>query len=304
MVCAPIYRVMAVAVASTLPPERSTGARKWRMLHWRARVLIIERYLHWLMRSQAVLSLFCFCLSPAALQAQPSPRTDVLTGRVTDFNGRPIADAQVGVTSLGSGLTRSRSTDAQGRYRIYFPETAPRYMLQVKRLGFSPVQRTISRRTKDPEQMTIDMQLGGAPLALSMVEIEGTSDAPVVRASEKHSSLDATVPNPVTEILSLKDTLHLSAVQIVALTYVADTLQAKNSALYRQISLLVAKSQEAGDRNQMAGTVAMMLEEASTNTQRAVSQAEKVLLPEQWQVLPQAIRDLPQLEITAASGQK
>ncbi len=249
------------------------------------------------------LSLLCFCLAPAALAAQSEAGTDILSGRVTDLTGKPVAEAQVGATSLRSGLTRSHTTDVEGRYRIYFPETAPRYVLHVKRMGFSPIQRTITRRTKYPEEMTIDMQLGGAPLALSMVEINGSSDVPMVRESEKHSSADATVPNPVAEILALKDTLHLSAVQIVALTDVADTLHAKNSALYKQIRVLVSRSQEAGDVNQMAGTIAMMLEEASSNTKRAVVQAEKLLQPEQWLILPQAIRDLPVPENTAVSRQ-
>jgi sulfur carrier protein ThiS len=214
----------------------------------------------------------------------------VLTGRVTDYNGRPVAEAQVGVTAIGSGLTRTHSTDADGRYKIFFPETAPRYQLQVKRMGFSPVQRTIARRTKGPEWMTIDMQLGGAPLALSMVEVNGSSDAPVTREKESRPSLDATVPNPVAEILKLRDTLHLSAVQIVKLTDVSDTLQAKNGRLYRNIRTLIAQSREAGDKTQMAGTVAMMLQEASTNTARAVAEVEKVLVPEQWAILPAEIR--------------
>ena len=249
------------------------------------------------------LSILCLCLTPAALQAQPDSRIDVLTGRVTDLTGKPIADAQVGATSLRSGLTRTHTTDVEGRFRIYFPETAPMYVLQAKRLGFAPVQRTITRRTKNPEQMTIDMQLGGTPLALSMVEITGSSDAPFIRKSDKVRTFDATVPNPVAEILALKDTLHLSAVQIVALTDVADTLEVKNSTLYKRIGALVARSQAAGNANQMAGTVALMLEEASTNTRRAVAQAEKLLEPEQWLILPQAIRDLPGADIEAASRQ-
>jgi hypothetical protein len=239
------------------------------------------------------LSLLCVCLAPAALQAQSRSGTDILTGRVTDYNGKPIADAQVGATSLVSGLRRTYTTDVDGRFRIYFPETPAQYMVQVKRMGFAPVQRTITRRTKEPEQMTVDMQLGGAPLALSMVEVTGSTDAPLVRERKPQASADAAVPNPVAEILALKDTLHLSAVQILALTDVADSLQKRNSTLYKQIQQLVAKSQEAGDGNQMAGTIAIMLQEASTNTQRAVVQAEKVLQPEQWLILPQVIRDLP-----------
>jgi hypothetical protein len=240
---------------------------------------------------RTVLSLLALCLAPAGLHAQTVERSDILTGRVTDLTGKPVADAQVGATSLGSGLTRTFTTDAEGRYRIFFPETARQYVLQVKRMGFSPARRTITRHTKDPEQMTIDLQLGGAPLALSMVEVAGSSDALPSRGPEKAPDFDATVPNPVVEILAMKDSLHLSAVQVLGLTDVADTLQAKNGRIYRSIRALLSKSQEAGDVTQMAGTVALMLEEASRNTARAVAASEKLLRPEQWQILPQNIRD-------------
>jgi hypothetical protein len=240
-----------------------------------------------------VISLLALCLAPVATQAQADGRVDILTGRVTDLTGKPVSDAQVGATSLGSGRTRSYTTDAEGRYKIFFPEMAPRYVVQAKRMGFAPVQRTIARRTKDPEQMTIDLQLGGMPLALSMVEITGTSDVPSAREMEKAKGIDATVPNPVAEILGMKDTLHLSAVQIVGLTDVADTLQTRNGTIYKGIRSLLAKSQEAGDVTQMAGSVAMMLEEASGNTARALVAAEKLLRPEQWAILPQVIRDRP-----------
>ena len=250
---------------------------------------------------RTVISLLALCLAPAALHAQTEARADILTGRVTDLTGKPVADAQVGATSLGSGRTRSYTTDVEGRYKIFFPETALKYVLQAKRMGFAPVQRTITRHTNDPERMTIDLQLGGAPLALSMVEITGSSDVPTSR--EKGSAVDATVPNPVAEILGMKDTLHLSAVQIVGLTDVADTLQSKNGRIYRNIRALLSRSQEAGDVTQMAGSVAMMLEEASGNTARAIAAAEKLLRAEQWAMLPQAIRDRPESVSTSAAKQ-
>jgi len=130
-------------------------------------------------------------------------------------------------------------------------------------------------------------------LALSMVEITGSPDGPPPE-SEKGSGVDATVPNPVTEILGMKDTLHLSAVQIVALSEVADTLLRKNEKIYRNIRSLLSRSQEAGDVTQMAGSVAMMLEDASVNSAKAITAAEKVLRPEQWAILPQAIRERPE----------
>jgi hypothetical protein len=242
---------------------------------------------------RTILVLLALYVAPTALAAQGAASADILTGRVTDLTGKPVADVQVAATSLGSGLTRTHTTDAEGRYKVFFPETAPKYVVQAKRMGFAPVQRTITRRTNDPEQMTIDLQLGGVPLALSMVEITGTSDG-LSRETEKASAVDATVPNPVTEILGMKDTLHLSAIQIVALDEVADTLQRKNEKIYGNIRALLSKSQEAGDVTQMAGTVAIMLEDASVNSARAISVAEKVLRPEQWAILPQGIRDRPE----------
>jgi hypothetical protein len=242
---------------------------------------------------RTILSLLALCLAPAVIQAQTDGRVDILTGRVTDLTGKPIADAQVGATSLGSGHTRSHTTDAEGRYRIFFPETAPKYTLQAKRMGFAPVQRTITRHTKDPEEMTIDLQLGGTPLALSMVEITGSSDALPAREPEKASAIDATVPNPVAEIIAMKDTLRLSAIQMIGLTDVADSLQAKNGRIYKNIRSLLSKSQEAGDVTQMAGSVAIMLEEASGNTARAITAAQNLLRAEQWAILPQVIRDRP-----------
>jgi hypothetical protein len=181
-------------------------------------------------------------------------------------------------------------TDVEGRYKIYFPETAPEYTLLVKRMGFSPVQRTITRRTAGPEKMTVDVQFGGTPLALSVVEISGSEVVSPPRP-EPALEFDATVPNPVSEILALKDALRLSAVQIVGLTDLADTLQASNSRIYTNIRILLAKTQETGDATLMAGSVAIMLEQAAGNTERAVAGAEKLLRQEQWVILPPEIRD-------------
>jgi hypothetical protein len=229
------------------------------------------------------------CLLPLALAAQTNAATDILVGRVTDFTGRPVAEARVTVTSVGTGVTKSYVTDPEGHYKIYFPETAASYAVLAKRMGFSPVQRTIVRRTPYAEQMTIDLQFMGAPIALSAVEIGGSGGYSPRREREITSS-DVVVPNPVSDILAMRDTLHLSAVQVVGLTDLSDSLKAKNTRLYNNVQTLLAKLQESGDASQMAGTVAMILEEAAGNTTRAVTAAERLLLPEQWAILPAEIR--------------
>lgn len=272
---------MAPHCASTLPRRGVAAARTG--FDNKSSILC------WTMRSLLTSSLFLFSLIPAVVGAQEG--SDILTGRVTDLTGRPVADAQIVAISIASGARRTQTTDVNGRYKIYFQETAPKYILTVKRIGFSPVSRTIARRTTGPENMAIDLQFGGTPLALSAVEVNGGFDAPPLREVERAPVIDTTVPNPLTQILSLRDTLHLSAVQVVALSDLADSLQKRNTRIYRDIRLLLAKSQEAGDPTQMAGSVAMMLEEASNNTSHAIVEAGKILRPEQWMVLPSEIRD-------------
>ena len=301
---------MPPAAAITLPLARGRGRNLARVLQRCVHDSIIEQSPRWLMKSFVKPSPFLFllpalalCVGAAALRAQGESGVDVVSGRVTDLTGKPVQDAQVVTTASASGLSRSATTDADGRYRIYFPQTSPEYFLVVKRMGFSPVQRTLRRHTQGGEQMTVDLQLGGTPLALSMVEVEGSSGE-VARRDPSLASLEISVPNPVAEILARRDSLHLSAVQIVGLSDIGDTLQTKNSRIYKDIRKLLAKSAELGDPTQMAGTVAMMLQEASGNTSRAVGDAHKLLRPEQWESLPQSIRSRLESEVTAAPAKQ
>jgi hypothetical protein len=222
--------------------------------------------------------------APAWLFAQERP-TDILAGRVTDLAGRPVAEAQIEALSLGSKVVRTQLTDSAGRYRISFPENAPRYQVTAKKMGFAPVQRTIQRGSTQDELFVADVQFTASPVALSMVEVTGDIYRPV----EDDASGDATVPNPVAEILARKDSLHLSAVQIVGLTDLADSLHTQNTALFKRIQTLLSKQKENGDPTDLTGTVSLILQEASANSDRAVRAAEKLLRPEQWTLIPKGI---------------
>jgi hypothetical protein len=250
-------------------------------------LLIILREPCYLMRFAPALLLALFS-APSSLVAQ-SEANDVIRGRVTDMAGRPVADAQVEVISLQSKASRVKATDSTGHYRISFPENAQRYQLTAKKMGFSPMTRIVYRASTNDEMFVSDFQFAGAPLALSMVEVTGDPTRRMPTESPSVASGEATVPNPVAEILARKDSLHLSAVQIVALTDLAESLYSKNSALFRRIHTLLTKSRENGDPSAMSGTVAMILQEAATNSDRALHEAEKLLRPEQWTLLPAGI---------------
>jgi hypothetical protein len=50
----------------------------------------------------------------------------------------------------------------------------------------------------------------------------------------------------------------------------------------------------------MAGSVALLFEEAATNSGLAIAAAEKVLRPEQWEIVPRRIRERPEASNTTA----
>ena len=232
-----------------------------------------------------VLALLAFLSAvPAQLFAQ-APPMDVLAGRVTDLAGRPVADAQVEALSLGSKIVRTQMTDSAGRYRLSFSEHAPRYQVTARRMGFAPIQRTIQRGSTTDEMFIADLQFKASPTALSMVEVTGD----VYRQAEDDVAGEATVPNPVAEILARKDSLHLSAVQIVALTDLADSLHSQNTALFKRIQSLTTQQRENGDPTDLTVTISLILQEASANSDRAVRSAEKLLRPEQWTLIPKGI---------------
>ena len=58
----------------------------------------------------------------SVVTAQVGGTTDIITGRVTDSEGRPLSGARVEVTSVETEVTRTRTTDQNGRYTILFPD--------------------------------------------------------------------------------------------------------------------------------------------------------------------------------------
>jgi Flp pilus assembly protein TadG len=81
------------------------------------------------------------------------PRT-ILTGRVVDQSGAPIADAIVAIVAPGTTAALvSVRTDSEGKYSITTPAAAGDYSVRVISIGFTPAvvsvgeQGTIRMRT-------------------------------------------------------------------------------------------------------------------------------------------------------------
>lgn len=102
-------------------------------------------------------------------------------------------------------------------------------------------------------------------------------------------------PNPVQTILEMKDTLQLTPAQITSLTVIADSLTAQNDALIKDLDDQRAKATNGGDLAAIFPAIQPKLQQARNNYLAAVQKAQKVLTPEQWNKLPDAVRN-PRLQ--------
>ncbi len=92
-------------------------------------------------------------------QAQVGSTTDIVTGRVLGPDGKPIENVTVAVKSAESGITRTKRTDAAGRYTILFPDGGGQYRVEFRAIGFAPVSRNVARQG-DEDRLVTDIQLG------------------------------------------------------------------------------------------------------------------------------------------------
>ncbi|HEY0780695.1 MAG TPA: carboxypeptidase regulatory-like domain-containing protein, partial [Gemmatirosa sp.] len=141
--------------------------------------------------------------APAAAHAQVGTTTDVLTGTIRDPAGKPIAGATVTVTSVETQVTRTRQTDARGRYVIVFPEGGGRYQLSARSIGLAP-RTVLVQRQVDEDQLIANVTLG-APGASGVA----TLDRVVVRGQRGARGNDRPSPGSTERLLTPDQVLRL-----------------------------------------------------------------------------------------------
>ncbi|HEU4641932.1 MAG TPA: carboxypeptidase-like regulatory domain-containing protein [Gemmatimonadaceae bacterium] len=89
------------------------------------------------------------CLASAASAQDSGPvgggSSEIVRGTVVGPDGQPVAGAQVTVTALGSGETRTTHTNDHGEYVVLFGEGTGQYVVAVRAIGLA---RTVVRVVK------------------------------------------------------------------------------------------------------------------------------------------------------------
>lgn len=104
-----------------------------------------------------------------ARSAQDGTGSAVLTGRITDVAGRPVAEAQVAVEG-GKAIAR---TGDDGTFRLTgLPSGTTN--ASVRKIGFAPAQQAVHLRSSEPQEMALS--LSAAARALAPVTITAEAD--------------------------------------------------------------------------------------------------------------------------------
>ena len=121
-----------------------------------------------------VLTVLAIVATPGGARAQVGSTTDIITGRITSPDGRPVVGARVDATSVETGVTRSRTTNDKGQYTILFPDGGGSYRVSVRYLGYAPATFTLARQA-DEDRLVADVRLDPVATQLGPVVVRGNA---------------------------------------------------------------------------------------------------------------------------------
>ena len=164
------------------------------------------------------------------------------------------------------------------------------------RFGDNPARRTAIRT---PFQLALQARLQlGTDRQRELLEgtLRGINGARAAggrggRNFDIRTIVERVAPNPVAAIIAMKDTLQLTADQVTRLQAVADSLSAKNDTLITDVEQQLAKGQGGADLAAVFPNIQPRLQQARNNYLAAVKSAQGILTPEQWNKLPDEIRN-------------
>ncbi len=113
-------------------------------------------------------------LPAAVARAQVGSTTDIITGKVSGPppGNQPIAGAEVIVTSIDTHISRTRTTNGDGRYTVVFPDGGGEYRVEIRAIGFTPSEAVIQRQA-DEDRLVANIQLSSAVHTLATVTTSG-----------------------------------------------------------------------------------------------------------------------------------
>ncbi len=131
--------------------------------------------MRWIVGSgRALVAAALFTMLGAGVARAQGVTTGAITGRVTDPQGQPVAEAAVQVTNRGTGFTTSVRTRSNGQYLVQGLEVGGPYTVAIRAIGFQPFSRD-RVEVNLSEATRVDAQLTAQAVQLSAVEVLGAA---------------------------------------------------------------------------------------------------------------------------------
>ncbi|HEX8213545.1 MAG TPA: TonB-dependent receptor [Longimicrobium sp.] len=103
--------------------------------------------------------------------------------------------------------------------------------------------------------------------------------------------LSRLLPDPVSPLLLLRDTLNLTPEQVTGIEAIRDSLRARNQPVREAVRAAIPTTATAQNAGELFGRVGPLLEPGRQNVQRALREVQSLLTPEQWRRVPAALRN-------------
>ena len=97
--------------------------------------------------------------------------------------------------------------------------------------------------------------------------------------------------DPPSAVIAMADTLGLSLEQVAAVTVVRDTLLAQHAALAESLRTELEGQDTGGDTRALITLIRQPMQEANENVLRSLEVLEEILTDEQWEMLPEDVRE-------------
>ncbi len=142
-----------------------------------------------------------------ALPLHAQGGTEILRGKVTDLDGKPVAEASVQVTGLVTQSVITATTNDKGLYTALFTNGEGDYLLTIRKIGFAPVTTRVTR-TGISSVLITDVQLSQSAVVLDSItalaqRLKGTGDAPSIGGVEQNALANAQFLLDPTDLLQL-----------------------------------------------------------------------------------------------------
>lgn len=208
----------------------------------------------------------------------------------------PIAGADRllhGSTNL-KGWGQPNRPDGTLLYVRGFDPVAERYVYEVnERFGDTQSARTALR---NPFQIGMQVRLQLGPdrqrdMLMGALRRIGGGGGGGAGGFDVRTMLERVAPNPIAGILELRDSLGLTDAQVKALGPITDSLRVATDSIAATLQKQIESVETGADMRSIFPMIQPRLQEGRDAYLKAIESARQVLTPEQWQKLPESLRN-------------